>query len=453
MNKFSVIALSLLIAVGAQASHVAVVDSGTDFGHEWLQNRTWVNTKEVAGNLVDDDRNGKVDDVVGWDFTANYGQIFFPEHLYSLDTAKLFKLFEVIGRIQSETDTAADRKYLDENVRNLPKDQKDALIAQLNFYGQYAHSTHVSGIVALMAPQAKIMSARVFPDAPLANLVGTSQKDKMGPVDWIYKLLASISSQMFHQVGAYLQERGAQVANYSLGVPLSMIAKMSLVARGNKNPTPEQISAETHRMAAQYIPEGEKWMASSPKTLFVVAAGNDGQDNNVYPTFPANVRATNSITVAATLGNAKLASFSNYGETTVDIAAPGTAIMSSVPSLEQNTVLPMSGTSMAAPYITGVAAHILDVNPALTAQQVKAVLMGTVDHKEWLVKKVVSGGLVNPTRAYKAAELMASMPMDQALAQANSLVADQPVADVPARPAGFNAHTQELRDFANSIVF
>ena len=226
---------------------------------------------------------------------------------------------------------------------------------------------------------------------------------------------------------------------------------MSLQARGNKNPTPEQISAETHRMANQYIPEGEKWMASSPKTLFVVAAGNDGQDNNVFPTFPANVRGTNSITVAATIGNAKLASFSNYGETTVDIAAPGTAIMSSVPSLDHKAVVPMSGTSMAAPYITGVAAHILDVNPALNAQQVKAILMGTVDHKDWLVKKVVSEGVVNPARSYKAAELMNSMPIKEALAQAKALVPDQPVADVPARP--MSARNSELRDLANSIVF
>lgn len=449
MKKISVLVLSLLISIGAQASKVAVVDSGTDFSHEWLQNRVWVNSKEVDGNLVDDDRNGKVDDVVGWDFAGNYGQIFFPEHLYSLDTNRLFKLFDVIGRIQGETDTAADRKYLDENVRNLPKEQKEALIAQLNFYGQYAHSTHVSGIVALMAPQAKIMSGRVFPDAPLANV--NIQQDKMGPVDYIYKLLAMVSSQMFHQVGSYLQERGAQVANYSLGVPLSMIAKLSLTARGNKNPTPEQISQETHRMANQYIPEGEKWMASSPKTLFVIAAGNDGQDNNVFPTFPANVRATNSITVAATIGNAKLASFSNYGQTTVDIAAPGTAILSSVPSLDHKAVVPMSGTSMAAPYITGVAAHILDVNPALNAQQVKAILMGTVDHKDWLVKKVVSEGVVNPTRAYKAAELMKSMPIMEALAQAKALVVDQPVADVPARP--MSALNKDLRDLANSIVF
>lgn len=453
MKKLSILVLSLLITAGAQASHVAVVDSGTDFSHEWLQNRAWVNSKEVAGNLVDDDRNGKVDDVVGWDFASNYGQVFFPEHLQNVDP-KIFKIFEIIAHIQAETDTAADRKYIDDNVRNLPQDQKEALINELNFYGQYAHSTHVSGIVALMAPQAKIMSARVFPDAPL-TAVGVQQdkQDKMGAIDWLYKLLAMVSSQVFHQVGQYLHERGAQVANYSLGVPLSTLAKMSLSVRGNANPTEEEVSQETKRMAKQYIPEGEKWMGSSPSTLFVIAAGNDGQDNNKFPTFPANVRVANAITVAATLGNAKLASFSNYGETTVDIAAPGTAIVSSVPSLDHKQLLPMSGTSMAAPYITGVAAHILDVNPALTPQQVKAVLMGSVDHKEWLAKKVVSNGLVNPSRCYKTAELMKTMPLSEALLQAKTLVADQPEADLPLRPATLNPQYKALRDFANSLVF
>lgn len=451
MNKFLTLTLGLLMSLSASASQVAVVDSGTDFEHVWLQNRMWVNQKEIAGNLVDDDRNGKVDDVVGWDFAGNYSQVFYPEHLRGLDEARLFKIFEVIGRIQSEKETDADKKYIDENLRKLPQAEKDALMAQLNFYGQYAHSTHVSGIVALMAPNAKIMSARVFPDAPLENSHFVSAK--MGPVDYIYKLIAAISSQMFHQVGQYLKERGAQVANYSLGVPLSTLAKLSLSAQGNKNPTPDQISSETKRMAAQYIPQGERWMASSPKTLFVIAAGNDGQDNNVFPTFPANVRASNAITVAATIDNVKLASFSNYGETTVDIAAPGTAILSSVPSLDQKQILPMSGTSMAAPYITGVAAHVLDVNPALTAEQVKAVLMGTVDHKEWLVKKVISEGIVNPSRAYKAAELMKTESLDQALVDARSSVQDLPVADVPAKPMVLNHDSRELREFANSIVF
>ena len=70
---------------------------------------------------------------------------------------------------------------------------------------------------------------------------------------------------------------------------------------------------------------------SSPRTLFVFAAGNDGTNNDKYPTSPANIDSPNSISVAATLDRSKLASFSNYGKKTVDVAAPGVSILSAAP--------------------------------------------------------------------------------------------------------------------------
>lgn len=374
MNKtLTSFLMTLSIAMSATATQVAVTDSGTDFDHEWLKGRALINKSEVLGNRVDDDRNGKVDDVMGWNFVDGYGRIFFPEHLQYVDQS-IYKYFEVIGRIQAESTTREDEQFWQDNVVNLKPEEKKALDAKLNFYGQYAHSTHVSGIIASLSPNSKIMSNRVFPDTPPEN-------KKFGPADIVYKIFAALSNGMFNQVGGYLKERNIDVANYSLGVSLKTIAGLVLGLRGIKDPTPEQLSQETRRVSEQFLPEGKKWMSGSPKTLFVVAAGNDGHDNDQLPTFPANVRAENSITVAATNGIAKLAKFSNYGIKSVDIAAPGVAIISAVPATNKTQVLPMSGTSMAAPYIAGIAAKIKEINPSLNPAAVKKILMETVDYK------------------------------------------------------------------------
>ncbi len=444
MNKtLTSFLMTLSIAMSATATQVAVTDSGTDFDHEWLKGRALINKSEILGNRVDDDRNGKVDDVMGWNFVDGYGRIFFPEHLQYVDQS-IYKYFEVIGRIQAESTTREDEQFWQDNVVNLKPEEKKALDAKLNFYGQYAHSTHVSGIIASLSPNSKIMSNRVFPDTPPEN-------KKFGPADIVYKIFAALSNGMFNQVGGYLKERNIDVANYSLGVSLKTIAGLMLGLRGIKDPTPEQLSQETRRVSEQFLPEGKKWMSGSPKTLFVVAAGNDGHDNDQLPTFPANVRVENSITVAATNGILKLAKFSNYGIGSVDIAAPGVAIISSVPAINKAQVLPMSGTSMAAPYIAGVAAKIKEINPSLNPAAVKKILMETVDYKDWLKSVVIAGGVVNPDRSYIAAEKSRSMGMEAAIKESRLVVRDQESAMTVVRPKSKSFN--EMKTFADKFVF
>lgn len=455
MKKYFIAFVAFMMATTSSATQVAVTDSGTDFSHAWLNGRALINAKEVAGNRVDDDRNGKVDDIMGWNFVEGYGRIFFPEHLQSVDPT-IFKYFEVIARIQSDAPTREDEQFWQDNVSNLKPEDKKRLEAKLNFYGQYAHSTHVSGIIAALSPNSKIMSNRVFPDTPPEAQVmswgeGAKANKKFGPADIFYKILSALNNGSFNQVGLYLKERQIDVANYSLGVSLQNLAKLILGLRGIKEPTPEQLSKETQRAGAQFMPEGNKWMASSPGTLFVVAAGNDGTDNDALPTFPANVRAPNSITVAATNGVSKLAKFSNYGAKSVDIAAPGVAIVSSVPALDRKQVLPMSGTSMASPYVAGVAAKVKEINPRLTSSELRKVLMATVDHKDWLKGKVISEGVVNPDRAYAAAEKSKTISLDEAIKAAQAEVKDQVEALLPAGPK--SRSSSEMQTFAQQFVF
>lgn len=448
--------LALSIPMMSQAARVAVTDSGTDFSHEWLQGRALINPNEKAGNMVDDDRNGKVDDIMGWNFVDDYGKIFFPQHLYIVDDF-MFKIFDVISRLQAGNPTEEDIKFWKENVSEIAPEKKQALVAKLNFYGQYAHSTHCSGIIASISPESKIMSNRVFPDTPPDEpqvFAANSEKPKKGIADMLYKVIAAISNGTFEKVATYIKEQKIDVANYSLGISLQNIAKLALVVKGVKNPTPEQLSEETIRIAAQYLPVGKKWVESSPETLFVIAAGNDGSDNDKLPVFPAVIRAENAITVAATKGNSSLADFSNWGIKSVDIAAPGVAILSSVPSTDHKKLVPMSGTSMATPYVVGVSAKVKDINPKLKPTEIKAILMGTVDHKEWLKTKVISSGVINPERAYVAAEKSKSMGINEAVSYAIENVKDLPSTDKTIlKPLKVDSTVLEMKEFAKQLLF
>lgn len=456
--KHFILFLTFIIVGTTQAARVAVTDSGTDFSHHWLNGRALINVREIPDNMIDDDRNGKVDDVVGWNFADDYGQVFFRDHLPSVREEVLY-LFEVLGRIQSETQTPEDEKYWKENVQNLPQDKKDKLVTELNFYGQYAHGTHVSGIVAQVSPESRILSARVFPDTP-PTFQGDQESGLLsegkGIADFFYKLLANISNGTFQKAAIYLNEQKVDVANYSLGVSLQTIARASLGLQGVKEPTEAQLASETKRIYAQYEPIGRKWMQSAPHTLFVVASGNDGSDNDMLPAFPANLRMNNSISVAATFGFTELASFSNVGLTTVDIAAPGVAIASSVPSLDNKKLLPMSGTSMAAPYIAGVAAKIKDFNPSLTPVQIKQILMGTVDKKEWLKMKVVSSGVVNSERAYMASQKSKTMSVNEAIQQSRGAIPDRITIkglQLSRRTQMLNPTIVDMKSVAKKVIF
>jgi uncharacterized protein YfaP (DUF2135 family) len=130
--------------------------------------------------------------------------------------------------------------------------------------------------------------------------------------------------------------------------------------------------------------------------LFVAAAGNDGVNTDQYPAIPASYNLPNQITVAATDHADELADFSNYGASTVHLAAPGVDILSTMPYGFYDT---MSGTSMAAPHVTGVAALIMAQNPHLSVEAVKNLILSSVDVLPNLQGYVLTGGRLNAASA------------------------------------------------------
>jgi subtilisin family serine protease len=137
--------------------------------------------------------------------------------------------------------------------------------------------------------------------------------------------------------------------------------------------------------------------------LFVAAAGNASANNDATPFYPASYNAPNLIAVAATGSNDALASFSNWGKSTVHLAAPGVSILSTVPG---SAYAYMSGTSMAAPHVSGAAMLVLS-KCSLSVAALKNALLANVDLISGLSNFTVTGGRLN---VYKALQSCAAAP-------------------------------------------
>jgi subtilisin family serine protease len=133
--------------------------------------------------------------------------------------------------------------------------------------------------------------------------------------------------------------------------------------------------------------------------LFIAASGNSTADTDRRPHFPSSYDLPNVISIAALTRKDELAGFSNFGARSVHLAAPGAEILSTWLNGQYREA---SGTSMATPVVSGVAALILSVEPNLPAEELRSRLLDSVDKLDLLGGKVSSGGRVNAARAVGA---------------------------------------------------
>ena len=225
------------------------------------------------------------------------------------------------------------------------------------------HGTHVSGIIAAAGNNG-------------IGVIGVAWNTRIVPVKCLDSAGDGYLSYLVNALDyvARLKEQGYPIAvvNMSLGTEKASAA----------------LTRAVQRVAAQGI-------------LLVAAAGNGyGENNDEIPSYPANTDSNNVISVAASNSSGTLASFSNYGPTTVDLAAPGANILSTVPlDLKGVSYDQIDGTSMAAPHVSGVAALVAAANPSASASVIKSILLSTVTRRTRLIGKMVTGGIVNARSA------------------------------------------------------
>jgi subtilisin family serine protease len=423
----------LLTTTFAKASTIAIVDSGVDYKHQFLAPQMWINAGEIADNGRDEDRNGYQDDVFGWNFAESNNLVIDYKYLGTFSEDP-FRFFEIQARGFLGTVTEEDKAWLKE------KRADPNFIKEMGKFGNFVHGTHVAGIAKKNSPEAKVLAVKLIPTevklpgGQKASLVTSEMKAKIiaakdddARMKILKQMLAQLATQqmtMLKEIGVYLNDQKADVANCSFGTGfaqakgiVSVIYKVVFF----KAPTEEQVIEPTLFFMNTLVSEGAKFVGAAKNTLFVIAAGNDGANNDVEPTSPANIKADNTITVAATLERAKLATFSSYGKEKVDVAAPGVIIESAIPG---DQYLKVSGTSQASPYVANVAGQIKDANKNLSPLAIKKILMGTVDKKDYLKEKVSSEGVVNPERALIAAKLSLTLSVDEAISQAKLQVDD-----------------------------
>ena len=425
------ITLATLLQLGtASASVVAIMDTGTDLSHKDLAPKAWVNKKEVAGSTTDLDGSGLPGDINGWDFTENSAKVFNDKYNY-LITADVLKFFNLYAKYETKTINADEFATLKAMVGN------EKLMNDANFIGGYAHGTHVGGIAATNNAKAQVMSLKILPTVYQEFVAPEKNKEpvqlefdfapaKMTVEEFKEEVVKTAIEQLKEMIplNGYLKFHNVDVVNQSFGIGFEQAVKFiasGFIENLKREPTIEELGDLVFTYFGVLSQVGPEIFKVAPNTLFIVAAGNDASDNDKLPDYPADIQAPNKIVVAATYGYTELAEFSNFGATKVDVAAPGVAILSTTPA---QTHIAMSGTSQAAPFVTNAIALAKDVNPALSAADLKSIILKTVDVKEWLKGKVATSGIVNKARVLRAAELSKTMNVEVAISKAKAEIAD-----------------------------
>ncbi|MBT3982582.1 MAG: S8 family serine peptidase [Bacteriovoracaceae bacterium] len=401
MHKLKgVILLTVFSTVSARSATIAVIDSGLDVKHTQLVSKLWSNGSE-SSNSKDDDGNGLVDDLNGWNFAENSSSLLRRELIGQFGEETVHKYMDLRAKEVDGLLTRSDSSFLSQARASY------RLMGLVNNYGQFAHGTHVAGIALKDNKKSKVMGIKLLKSSFSQTLsssltMALNESDDITISSVLVSNILSQSKSMI-EVGKYLNSKKVEVANGSFGLSIFQASKLvqaSFVNMLGRYPSQEELVEYSFKFMYTMLDEHKKMVESSPDTLFVFAAGNDGQNNDVFPVAPANIQQANVISVAATYGDTKLADFSNFGKKFVDVAAPGVNIASTVPGYNG---VKMSGTSQAAPLVSNLALRIKEVNKALGPAEIKKIIMETVDKKSWLAEKVKSGGLINTKRAVFAA--------------------------------------------------
>ncbi len=394
---------------------VLVIDQGIDFkASESLRDKRATNPTELRGRSgIDDDNNGFVDDLSGWNILSDSPD-FFPSWLSDFFTSNQFEINALVKNLLQKIGLNTYGKQL------------------LSEISELGHGTHVAGIVArYSSDKTRILSVNLqsagFNNSPQLlttiskiNSVddsGLSVFDSKEQTVEVLKTITRISYKQADVLNRYLIATRPAVANLSFGsvsqeeiqgqaelLWLNYLRNAGLVLTTLRNAGQEKNFG--FFVANLYRYESERWsrlFKANSNTLFVIAAGNRGKDLESEAALPANlsVNFSNVITVMAINGHGLSANFSNFGRAPVNVAAWGVDIESTIPGGE---IIRMSGTSMAAPFVTALASKIRVANNQLTAFETRKIIEQSVYRIAALEKKCSSSGIINFDRALELAK-------------------------------------------------
>lgn len=473
---------------------VAVIDGGVDADHEDLKAVMWVNEDEVAGNGKDDDQNGYVDDIHGWNFIGGKdGQNV------NHDTFELTRIYRRLNEQFSEVDTVQlSGKMKDEfsyykEIRSDYEQQIEDLVSQYNNIKSLEQSVDQANQILMQH-----FGSASYSYEELQNMQPQDQQQQFAQNVMLYVMENDIDSTLiadqkkqiyeFAKYGYnpdfsprnivgdnYEDKTERYYGNNDVAGPDAThgthVAGIVAAVRNN-GVGMDGVSTSTRIMAVRAVPNGDERdkdvanairyavengahvinmsfgkgysphkevvdeavkYAEDNGVLLVHGAGNDASDTDTKPSFPTDTYGKNSeggtsqlwLSVGATSWKPNeefVASFSNYGDETVDVFAPGVDIYSTMPDNEYEF---QDGTSMASPVVAGIAALIMAYYPGLTAKQVKDIIFeNTVKYANQEVilpneqnadeplvefgKLSASAGLVNVYKALQAAERMSN---------------------------------------------
>ena len=445
---------------------VGIVDSGVDINHEDLKAVIWTNPKEIAGNGIDDDKNGYIDDIHGWNFLGNavHEQLEMTrivkkgpstpdyekakeklaEELKGIQGQKqqldfilnaektiknhlkkdAFTLEEIKGIKSDDSGVKQAKAMFTQILSNTTKEKFDAEIEEFKdyVYGQLNYNLNVEyDGRSIVGDNPNDLNDTKYGNN---NVVGPEPKE---------------AKHGTHVAGIVAQVRG----NNKGGDGVTNNAEILVVRAVPDGDEYDKDIALGIRYAVdngakvingsfgKYFSQNKEWVidaikyAESKDVLVVIAAGNESYDldvTNKYPndTYDGSSEYANNVLIIGALspsyGTKMVADFSNYGKNNVDIYAPGDEIYATTPL---NTYEYLQGTSMASPNVAGVATLIRSYYPSLTAVQVKQVIMesgmplkntvilGEDKHKANFAEASKSGKIVNGYNALLLAKKMA----------------------------------------------
>lgn len=401
---------------------VGIVDSGVDVNHEDLKPVIWTNTKEIPGNKIDDDKNGYIDDIHGWNFLGDA-------------VHEQLELTRIVKKGPGTPDYDKAKAKLESSIKELegPKQQLDFILNAEKTIKNHLKKDNftLEDVKAINSEDSNVKQAK----AVFTQILSTTTKAEFDNEieefkDYVYGQLNYNLNLEFdgrkivgdnpdnlndnkygnnnvvgpepkeakhgtHVAGIVAQVRGNKIGGDGVTNNVQIMAVRAVpngdeydkdIALGIRYAVDNGAKVINGSFGKYFSPHKEWVMeaikyAESKDVLVIFAAGNDSKNVDVENKFPDDSYdgqpeyAGNVLLIGALnyeYGSKLVADFSNYGKNTVDIFAPGVKIYATTPL---NKYEYLQGTSMASPNVAGVAALIRSYYPNLTAKQVKQIIL------------------------------------------------------------------------------